>query len=281
MPEDLYKIIYAEDPPAGLSSDESMEMLHDVPLRKSNKMLRGASSSQLQLTQPQQGNSSGNPLHAQIASTFMAMMQNLVGQQECDIQMLQPKRRRQQKALEDGQVEEKEGTPSPSPPAVASPTVTPPTTEKEIADPAARSKTEAKISPKTLFKEEAELDAQAQAAIVEAAIEARQMKKPAANTTKEQQKKKKKNTKKEDKAEKPTRSNYLKKCYNVKHKCAITNYDGQLCQFGHVSCSKEELFSIADKAIERLNEGSLAEDDLKGHLEKRLADYMKNKKKKK
>ena len=279
MPEDLYKIIYAEDPPAGLSSDESMEMLQDVPLRKSNKMLRGASSSQLQLTQPQQGNLSGNPLHAQMASTFMAMMQTLAGQQECDIQMLQPKRRRQQKALEDGQVEEKEGTPSPSPPAVASPTVTPPTTEKEIGDPAARSKTEAKISPKTLFKEEAELDAQAQAAIVEAAIEARQMKKPAANTTKEQQKKKK--TKKEDKAEKPARSNYLKKWYNVKHKCAITNYAGQLCQFGHVSCKKEELFSIADKAIERLNEGSLAEDDLKGHLEKRLADYMKNKKKKK
>ena len=209
----------------------------------------------------------------------------VAGQPECDINMLQPKRRKQQKAIEDGQVQE---TPTPSPPAVTSPAETPTRKGPETADEEPKSKPTPKISPKALFKDEEELDASGQAAIVEAAIEARQMKRPAAsnsvtdrkkNNPKEQQKAMK--TKKQGKAEKPARSNYLKKWYNVKHKCAITNYAGQLCQFGHVDCSKEELFSIADKAIEQLNEGSLAEDDWKGDLETRLANYLKNKKKKK
>jgi len=283
LPEDLYKLIYAEDPPAGLSSDESMEMLQDVPLRKTNKMTR-APSSQLQLAQPQQ---QANVVQ-QMASAVVAVMRQMGtigGGGECDITMLQPKRRKQQKAIEDGQVQE---TPTPSPPAVTSPAETPTTKGPETADEEPQSKPMPKISPKALFKDEQELDANGQAAIVEAAIEARQMKRPAAsnsvtdrkkNNPKEQQKTMK--TKKQGKAEKPARSNYLKKWYNVRHKCGITNYAGQLCQFGHVDCSKEELFSIADKAIEQLNEGSLAEDDLKGHLEMRLANYLKNKKKKK
>lgn len=260
-----------------------MEMLQDVPLRKTNKMTR-APSSQLQLAQPQQ---QANVVQ-QMASTIVAVMRQMGtigGGGECDITMLQPKRRKQQKAIEDGQVQE---TPTPSPPAVTSPAETPTTKGPETADEEPQSKPMPKISPKALFKDEQELDANGQAAIVEAAIEARQMKRPAAsnsvtdrkkNNPKEQQKTMK--TKKQGKAEKPARSNYLKKWYNVRHKCGITNYAGQLCQFGHVDCSKEELFSIADKAIEQLNEGSLAEDDLKGHLEMRLANYLKNKKKKK
>eukprot|EP00434_Breviolum_minutum_P040750 symbB.v1.2.036228.t1/scaffold5065.1/size52819/2 len=262
LPADLYKLIYAEDPPAGLSSDESMGMLQDVPLRKTNKMTR-APSSQLQLAQPQQVN-----VVQQMASTIMAAMRQMGnvgcggGQPECDINMLQPKRRKHQKAIEDGQVQE---TPTPSPPAVTSPAETPTTKGPQTADEEAKSKPTPKISPKALFKDEEELDASGQAAIVEAAIEAQQMKRPAAsnsvtdrkkNNPKEQQKTMK--TKKQGKAEKPARSNYLKKWHNVKHKRAITNYAGQLCQFGHVDCSKEELFSIADKAIEQLNEGSLA-----------------------
>ena len=162
MPEDLYKLIYAEDPPAGLSSDESMEMLQDVPLRKTNKMTR-APSSQLQLAQPQQ---QANVVQ-QMASAVVAVMRQMGtigGGGECDITMLQPKRRKQQKAIEDGQVQE---TPTPSPPAVTSPAETPTTKGPETADEEPQSKPMPKISPKALFKDEQELDANGQAAIVE------------------------------------------------------------------------------------------------------------------